>query len=68
MRRNLPPDTRLSPDDPNMPVLRRYKMQDGSIKTEVDPNYEQRYREMLIQTAPHPDWRTDPTYNLRRKK
>lgn len=65
--KRLPPDTRLSPADPNMPVLRRYKMRDGSVKVEVDPDYERRYRAMLVESSAQPNWRQDPTYDLRRK-
>lgn len=54
--------------DPNMPVIRHYVMSNGTIRTEADPDYERRYREHMMQVAPMPDWRQDPTYNLRRKK
>ena len=60
-------DNRPDWRDPNMPVLRDYCMGDGSRKTIVDPDYEHRYREMLMQTTAHPNYRSDPTYNLRRK-
>ena len=46
-RRPLPPDTRLDWRDPEMPVLRKYRMGDGSTRIIVDPDYEYRYREML---------------------
>lgn len=62
------PDTRLDWRDPNMPVLREYRMGDGSVKHLVDPNYEQRYRDMLVHSASTPSWRDDPTYNLKRQK
>lgn len=51
-----------------MPVVRDYKFGDGSRKTEVDPNYERRYREMLMQTSAHPGWRQDPTYDMKKGK
>jgi len=51
-----------------MPVLREYKMGDGSLKTVVDPDYEHRYREMLMEYSQNPSWKQDPTYNLRKKR
>ena len=62
------PDTRPDWHDPNMPVLRDYRMGDGSRKTVIDPDYERRYREMLMVATPHPDYRNDPTYNLKGKR
>lgn len=60
----------MKPDwrDPSMPVLRDYKMPDGSHKTEIDPDYERRYREHLLHNAEQPAWRDDPTYNMKRTK
>lgn len=69
-RRPSTPDTRPNWRDPAMPVLRKYRMGDGSTKTVVDQDYERRYREMLIETAPadaFPNWRNDPTYDMKRK-
>jgi len=66
-RKRLPPDTRPNWRDPNMPVIRRYRMGDGTTKTEVDPDYERRYREFLLHDSNQPDYHRDPTYNLRRK-
>ena len=54
--------------DPAMPVIRNYKMPDGSRKDLVDPDYERRYREHLISAAVQPNWRNDPTYEMKRKK
>lgn len=68
MRRKQPPDTRPDWRDPNMPVLRDYKMIDGSKKEIVDPDYERRYRAHMIDAAPHENWRNDPTYNIRRRR
>lgn len=51
-----------------MPVLRDYRMADGSRKTLVDPEYERGYREFLVETTPHPDWRKDPTYQMNKRK
>lgn len=67
-RRSREPDTRPSWRDPNMPVIRNYLMGDGSRKVVVDQDYERRYREMLMATSPHPDYKLDPTYNMRRMK
>jgi len=61
-------DLRLSWRDPNMPVLREYKMADGSVQKVVDPDYEHRYREMLMEYSQNPSWKQDPTYNLRKKR
>lgn len=52
--------------DPNMPVIRRYQMGDGSTKEEVDPTYEQRYREHLVSQS-FESYRDDPTYYGRRR-
>lgn len=54
--------------DPSMPVIRSYKMADGTIRTEVPPDYERRYREHMMSAAKQPGFRDDPTYNMRRKK
>lgn len=54
--------------DPNMPVIRNYLMPDGSRKIEVNPEYERRYREHMMNAAAQPNWRDDPTYNLRKKR
>lgn len=62
------PDTRFNWRDPNMPVMRDYVMRDGSRKNVIDPDYEHRYREHMMNAAPHPNWRSDPTYNLRKRK
>lgn len=54
--------------DPQMPVIRDYKFANGQRKTEVDPDYERRYREHMMTAAEQPKKSEDPTYNLRRKK
>jgi len=41
-------------------------MRNGERKTEIDPDYEHRYRQFQIETSPHTEWRNDPTYNLRK--
>lgn len=55
--------------DPNMPVLRDYTMRDGSKKKIVDPDYEHRYREFMVSdpNKRYPNWRNDPTYNIRKR-
>jgi hypothetical protein len=50
-----------------MIVYRTYRMPDGSTPTEIDPDYERRYRAHMIEASPQPDWRRDPTYDLKRK-
>lgn len=59
-------DLRPRATDPNLPCIRDYRMGDGSIKTEVDPDYERHYRAHLMQTSAHPGWRDDPTYNMKK--
>ncbi len=54
--------------NPFMPVYRDYRMGNGEAKTEIDPDYERRYREHLMASSAHPGWREDPTYNLRKVK
>ncbi len=67
MKRNREPDLRLNHRDPAMPVIRPYVMADGTKREIVDPEYESRYRAHLIDHAPYPDWKSDPTYNMNRK-
>lgn len=62
------PDTRPDWRDPDMPVLREYRMANGRLVTEIDPEYERRYREFKLHDAIAPTFRNDPTYNLRRRK
>lgn len=66
--RTPPADHRLSWRNPAMPVIRKYKMGDGTLREAVDPDYEQRYREMLMQTTAQPDWKHDPTYHMNKRK
>jgi hypothetical protein len=66
--KRLRPDRRLNWRDPNMPVMRDYRMNDGTIRTIIDPDYEHRYREMLMQTTAHPSYRQDPTYDLKKQR
>lgn len=67
-RHRQPPNLRPSWRDPNLPCIRDYRMSDGTRKIEVDPDYERRYREMLINTSNLPDWYNDPTYTMRRPR
>lgn len=62
------PDLRPSWRDPNLPCIRAYKMGNGERRTEVDPDYERRYREMLMETSTHPGWKNDPTYDLKKQR
>lgn len=66
--KRLPPDHRLKWNDPQMPVLRSYRMTDGSLRTIIDPEYERGYREFLMETTKHPSYKTDPTYDMRKDK
>ena len=52
--------------DPNMPVIRNHQMRDGRIIEEVDPDYERRYRQHMVETSDQPIWKDDPTYNSKR--
>jgi hypothetical protein len=60
-------DSRPSWDTPFLHCVRDYRMGDGTRRTEIDPDYERRYREHLLQTTQAPSWHHDPTYSLRRK-
>lgn len=62
------PDLRLPWRDPLMPVLRDYKMANGEVRNVIDPEYERRYREMLVQTSQEPSWKNDPTYDLKKQR
>jgi hypothetical protein len=66
-RQGLSRDDRFNWRDEAMPVIRNYKFINGQCKTEIDPDYERRYREHMMSNADYPNWRSDPTYNLRRK-
>jgi hypothetical protein len=65
--RRRPPDTRPRWNDPDLPCVRDYKMRDGKRVTEVDADYERRYREFMMETGVELHFRHDPTYNMRRK-
>lgn len=61
------PDTRPKWNDPDLLVIRDYKMRNGERIIEVDPDYERRYRAHMVEQSEQVPWRYDPTYNLRRK-
>lgn len=68
-RQSKPPESQAFDwRDPSMPVVRSYKMRDGTLRTEVDPDYESRYREHMMTAAEQPGYKNDPTYNLRKKR
>lgn len=67
-RRPFLPDNRPDWRDPNMPLVRNYRMANGTVKELVEPEYEQRYREHMISASMAPNYKHDPTYNLRRRK
>lgn len=67
-RRRVRPDIRLNWREEGMPVMRDYRMADGSKKLLVDPDYERRYREMLMETSAHPSYKLDPTYDLKKQR
>jgi hypothetical protein len=62
------PDLRPCWRDPNMPVLRDYRMSDGTTKTIIDPEYERRWREYCMEMNRAPNWKNDPTYHMRKPK
>lgn len=66
-RKRSIPDSRPDWRDPNMPVIRNYKMGNGKQITEVDQDYEHRYREHLMQVSDNPGYKIDPTYNMRKR-
>lgn len=64
----MSPTKKIDWRDPDMPVIRNYRMADGSTKDLVPPDYERRYRKHLMTAAVQPKWKDDPTYNLKRRK
>jgi hypothetical protein len=42
-------------------------MANGETKTQIDADYEHRYRAHSVATSNYPSWRDDPTYNSKRK-
>lgn len=67
-RRKLPPDTRPDWRDPAMPLCRNYTFANGRKVTEVPPEFEQEWRQICMQRNSMPEWRDDPTYNLRKDR
>lgn len=68
-RKNLPIKSQAFDwRDPLMPVIRSYRMPDGTTRTEVDPDYERRYREHMMSAGVQPGFRDDPTYDMKRTK
>jgi hypothetical protein len=51
-----------------MPVVRDYRFGNGEARTEIDPDYERRYRAHLMASSAHPNWQQDPTYEMKRKR
>jgi hypothetical protein len=43
-------------------------MADGSERTDVDPDYERRYREHLMMIDDNPRYADDPTYDLKKQR
>lgn len=58
-KKPLPPDTRLSWRDPNMPVLGKSGRPIAHEKMVIKAN-------LALKICHEPDWRQDPTYNLKR--
>lgn len=54
MRAHKEQDQRLDWRDPDMPVIREYKMANGEVVNLVDPDYERRYRAFKM-TQPSPE-------------
>lgn len=69
MRAVTPPQT-PNPDwrDPSMPVIRDYRFASGKHMTVVEPDFEQGFRGYMMSNSVQPNWRDDPTYNLRKKR
>lgn len=68
MKRRAPPDTRPRWNDPALPCIREYRFANGKVLTEVDPDYERRYREHMMEAAAHPRWDQDEIYYARKKR
>ncbi len=63
--RRLPPDNRPDWRDPNMPVYVSTRSQ-GMVQW--DPARLQRAMAAKIALSDEPDWRDDPTYNLKKDR
>lgn len=51
-----------------MPVMRDYRISNGTTKHIIDPEYERQWREMCMEINTMPTWRNDPTYNMRKDR
>lgn len=60
-RKPLPTDLRPRSTDPNLPVY-------GKSGRPIDPEKMVIKARMTLATSDVPNWRNDPTYNLRKKK
>lgn len=60
-------DTRPRWSDTDLKCIRDYQMANGVRMTEVDADYERRYREHLMSLPDQLSYKRDPTYNLRKK-
>ena len=73
-RRKPTPDKRLNWRDKNMPVLRMARASENEPFTlqPLNPIAVQQWHEYKMATSDfrpqEPDWRNDPTYDLRRKR
>lgn len=66
-RRKLPPDTRLDWRDPDMPIIRKVTLQDGTEEVrEIASKYIEQYYANKISNYHYwneGNWRDDPSYN-----
>jgi len=66
MKRKLVSDKRLNWRDPDMPVLR---LNSSHQMIEVDPEYIHSYYDRKMRSPDNiaPNWRHDPTYDMKKK-
>ena len=69
-RRRDPPDKRLDWRDPNMPCIRSGIIDGVKQTAEIKPEHIQQYYSIKLQRNKEvePEWRNDPTYNLKKLK
>jgi len=69
-RKFEPSDEKPDWRDPNMPCVVRVQNQFTGRNEEwmIDPAFRQQHAQQTMLFAPQPNWRTDPTYNMRRKR
>lgn len=69
-RRKLPPDKRLNWRDPDMPIIRTGIINGVFQTAEIAPQHVQQYYQIKLQRNIdiEPNWRVDPTYDLKKKK